>query len=522
MANTESRIRVVIKLEAAEMGVAPDNKRSNNDHVLSTLRAAVQGAPVSPYFKEAEGLRAALTDPFNRYFFIDARDAEAAAALAHRIAGLDGIEEAYVESGPTEPPVTPDDDPRSSNQGYLDAAPDGIDARWAWGQADGAGVLFVDLEQGWMLNHEDLAAKNITIISGLNQAYQSHGTSVLGEIVAVDNQLGGIGIAPAAAARVVSQWRDASTYGTAAAILSAASVMGKGDVLLLEAQTPVVNGMDKLPVEVETAVFDAIRYVVDQGIVVIEAGGNGGNDLDNYQDANNRQRLNRNSADFRDSGAIIVGAASAAAPHARLSFSNHGSRIDCYAWGERIFTTNGSSTTSYTSLFNGTSGASPMVAGAAVLLQSWRKKADGKVFDPSTLRGMLSSTTLNTPSQNPAADRIGVMPNLRAILESEIANSRFRIPQDKYLTLLYILFGVIDDSSGVAWIPGKGPVPIDPGWGKREGLSVAKRDLLASLAAHELSSLVSNPAVRTTLSDAANAAMRASVEQIARGPQMNR
>jgi hypothetical protein len=521
MANTDPRVRVVVKIASKSRDATREEKRKTNDLALSALRAVVQDAHISPYFEEEKEARSVLPDPFDRYFAIDARDADAAAALAHKISRLDGIEEAYVESGPAAPPVNPGDDPRFPRQGYLGAAPAGINATWAWGHTNGAGVLFVDLEQGWTLNHEDLAAKGITIISGLNHAYPSHGTSVLGEMVAVDNTLGGVGIAPAAAARVVSQWRDASTYGTAAAILSAASVMGKGDVLLLEAQTLVVNGMDKLPVEVESAVFDAIRHAVDQGIVVVEAGGNGGNDLDTYKDANNRLRLNRGSPDFRDSGAIIVGAASSAAPHSRMSFSNHGSRIDCFAWGENIDTTGGTSTTSYEPAFSGTSGASPMIAGAAVLLQSWRKKTHGQVYDPDLLRGMLASATLNTASKNPASDRIGVMPNLRAILEAEFANEGFRRPRENYLTLLYILFGVIDDAPGVAWIPGKGPVPVDPGWGKMKGLGVAQRDLLASLAAHELSALATNPAVRTTLVDAANAALRASVEQIARNSQSN-
>ena len=40
--------------------------------------------------------------------------------------------------------------------------------RWSLDIAgvDGAGIGFVDMEQGWNLNHEDMAAANITIISG--------------------------------------------------------------------------------------------------------------------------------------------------------------------------------------------------------------------------------------------------------------------------------------------------------------------------------------------------------------------
>ena len=56
------------------------------------------------------------------------------------------------------PAVNPADDPRSVNQGYLDPAPDGIDAEYAWGFPGGAGAgqALVDLEVGWNFNHEDL------------------------------------------------------------------------------------------------------------------------------------------------------------------------------------------------------------------------------------------------------------------------------------------------------------------------------------------------------------------------------
>ncbi len=125
--------------------------------------------------------------------------------------------------------------------------------------------------------------------------------------------------------------------------------------------------MEKLPVEVEAAAFDAIRHVTDLGIVVVEAAGNGGHDLDAYLDGKNRHVLDRSSIDFRDSGAIMVGAATSTIPHSRLDFSNHGSRIDCYGWGADIDTTGdgwqGASTTAYTTGFGGASGASPIGCG---------------------------------------------------------------------------------------------------------------------------------------------------------------
>ena len=56
------------------------------------------------------------------------------------------------------------------------------------------------------------------------------------------------------------------------------------------------------------------------------------------------------------------------------------------------------------------------------------------------------------------------MPNLRAIFEAIIANDRFTPYIDEYVLWVYILFGVLDDAPGLIWVPGKGPVPIDPEW----------------------------------------------------------
>lgn len=507
-------IRVVVKLSehALREGGTDARKRA-----LLELRSAVPAGEFCAYF-EGAAAKAAERPPFNRYVAVEASDRSTADELVRSLLRMALVEEAYVEAGPVPPPVAAADDPRSINQGYLDAAPEGIDARWAWALTDGAGVGFVDLEQGWSLDHEDLAGAGISIISGVNQDYHGHGTAVLGEVVAVDNRLGGVGIAPGASCRVVSQYRTATSYNTAAAILSAGDAMSPGDVLLLEAQTHY-GTLRNLPVEVETAVFDAIRHVVDSGIVVVEAAGNGGNDLDAFRTTSNKQVLNRRSDDFRDSGAIMVGAASSSAPHSRLSFSCHGSRIDCYGWGQSIDTAGdgwrGTGTDLYTETFGGTSGASPMVAGAAVLLQSWRRNRS-HVYTPARMRALLSASSYNTASANPASDRIGVMPNLRAIIEGEIRTDGLRRFRDKYLSAVYILFGLIDDSPGVIWVPGKGPIPVDPDWGPLAEVSPAKRDLLAALAVTDIAETVSEPGARRALNAAAVGAMHDAVARMGR------
>jgi hypothetical protein len=341
------------------------------------------------------------------------------------------IEEAYLQGPPTPPPVYAADDPRSGDQEYLNAAPGGIDARYAWTLAggDGSGVDFVDLEQGWTLNHEDLVAAGITLISGYNYGPSAHhGTAVLGIVLAQDNKLRGVGITPEVRARVVSQHRHANlgNYNTADAIASAAARLGAGDILLLEAQTRVGNS-DYLPVEVDSAVREAIARATRKGITVVEAAGNGGTDLDTFRHPTHGFIFLRGHPDYRESGAIMVAAATSAHPHARFTKeplpSNYGSRIDCYAWGERIYTVGGSGAgpTADTTNFGHTSGASAIVAGAAAALQGIVMARGSRPWTPRRMRDVLSNPdpTVNTRSANPAIDRIGVMPNLRGIVAAE-------------------------------------------------------------------------------------------------------
>jgi hypothetical protein len=437
--------RVVVKFKSGVQlpysTEAADEIARQNESEWNTLTSAFAGVTLTPYFSTLNdspvknlaepkpGIKSAAGSPdFSLYYAVECPGEVDPERVAKMVAQWPNVEIAYVEGIPEPPPVVdPSNDPRNPSQGYLDAAPLGIDARWAWDIGlDGSGIGFVDLEQGWTLNHEDLAAAGITLISGVNRLYFSHGTSVLGEVVAVDNAQGGVGIAPSCNARVVSQWRTASSANTAEAILSAVNAMSPGDVLLLEAQTSYsTSGTNYVPVEVEQAVFDAIQFATLQGIVVVEAGANGSVDLDAFQDVLGRRILNRNSSDFRDSGAIMVGAASSTAPHQRLGFSNFGSRIDCYAWGEDIDTTAGDSTgtvtNNYTSFFGGTSGASPIVTGAALLIQSWRLGRGQARYAPDVLRGLLSDPAKNTASANPGTDLIGVMPNLRKIIGNRLS-----------------------------------------------------------------------------------------------------
>ena len=372
-----------------------------------------------------------VTRSLTSYWRLDARRIQELKKLLERLTQVDVVERAYQELTPTEPAVNPADDVFSVLQGYVNAAPKGIDARWAWTQpyGSGASVGFVDLEQGWTLAHEDFPP--IVALPGVSQDVNppraSHGTAVLGIVAGVDNTKGIIGIAPTPAwVSVASHFRasDGTEGHVADAISSVLSSggMAEGDVLLLEVTT------NNLPIEVDDNVFAAIELATGLGMIVIEAAGNGNVDLDTVPELN---RLNPST--FSDSRAVIVGACMSALDptgtgHERWKHpvapagSNFGSRVDCYAYGENVVTTGPGFTPAatlsgtvagdqYRNDFGGTSAAAAIVAGAAVVLQGMNKGMKGVPLDPLQMRDALSQQ--GTPQAPGQLELIGVMPDLK-------------------------------------------------------------------------------------------------------------
>jgi len=345
------------------------------------------------------------------------------------------IEKAYIETSSSIPPSNADINYQSFiHQGYLNPAPVGIDAVYCWSKQGGDGegqVKFIDIEQGWNLDSGLFSVKTLPS-TGMNfPVFKNHGEAVLGVILTKDNFGGSKGIAPNANGYVISQWRPDGSFNTADAIMAAIGQLDYGDIILLEAQIyDPPDGENLFPVEIQDAVFDVIRLASTLGITVIEAAGNGqrsfgaGNDLDNYTNSNGKYPLNRSTPDFRDSGAILVAAASDAVPHTKIRHSNFGSRIDCYAWGERVSTAGshqGSSEMaihSYSKKINGTSSAAAIIAGAAIIVQNIAESCHHFRLGPNHMRQILGNDLLATASANGRIiDKIGVMPDMKRIVD---------------------------------------------------------------------------------------------------------
>ncbi len=337
----------------------------------------------------------------------EAPDVSRAEDLINRLNVFPSVEIAYPQPIPHGadgdlPPTTVISPPLS--QGYLNPAPGGIDAVYAWTYPGGrgAGVKLVDVEAGWHLDHEDLPSPNEYFFgNGLNLGDESHGTAVLGVIAARDNGFGATGIVPDASIG----WSSSTlasfpnfVYFVAAGIDKAASTLAFGDVLLIEQHfqgwdggvpCPNTCGCGQYayaPVENWTADFDAIKNATARGIIVVEAAGNGQMNLDAVHYAGRFNRI------LRDSGAILVGAGEPLTREPEC-FTNFGNRVDVQGWGSSVATLgygdafsheecvwffdgktyhhlcSTDKRQSYTRSFGGTSSASPIVAGAVCSIQ---------------------------------------------------------------------------------------------------------------------------------------------------------
>ena len=366
-----------------------------------------------------------------QYWRIDLRDRdrdEVELALV-RLRGTRDVETVEEEELvlPATAAAAPDDDTHSPLQGYLGPAPEGIDAKFMWEVVEvaGAGVSVMDIEGGWQETHQDLAPISPTLIHGVNATFGNwkiHGTAVLGVIAAADNDFGVIGIAPAIAKLRMSSifyGNSPSDHDTAGAIAVAIAAMSIGDILLIEVQTPSF-----LPLETVTYVRELFRLATALGILVVEPAGNGDNDLDAWV-GSGWGSLNRAAPDFIDTGALMVGAGVSTVPHDRASFSNYGSRLDCYAWGLDVVTTGGDGSLtnpgpdqSYTQTFAGTSSAGPIIVGAAALVQSYYLAHQQMPMSSTQLRALLADPANGTAQGMGVAGAIGVMPDLAAVVKA--------------------------------------------------------------------------------------------------------
>lgn len=332
----------------------------------------------------------------------------------------------------TEKSETPDFE---SKQFHLDAAPIGVDARFAWDipGGTGKGIRIIDMETGVNSDHEDF--EKFFFISELPRGKVDHGTAVAGEMIAKRDGKGVTGISYEADYGFYSRladnentWGDAACEeadenctdqdenpyhkGVAANLAKVVEQLNQGDLIVLEMHSPGPRGQ-YIPTEYWTPVYKILKFATEEkGIHCVAAAGNG------YEDLDHEEYNKAFDTSFRDSGCVLVGAALSAEAdrHRKAGFSNYGSRVDAHGYGRGVVTAgygdlHRGADANYTETFSGTSSSTPIVGGAMVSLLGMAKNL-GVSLSPKRLREVLRST--GTPQLEPNGERIGNLPDIKA------------------------------------------------------------------------------------------------------------
>ncbi|MEM6926362.1 MAG: S8 family serine peptidase [Myxococcota bacterium] len=372
---------------------------------------------VDALFQDAHGITPEFE--FSTVMMTDVMDVPDLLDLAGDVRKIPGVELLYLEPLDVPPPedIAPPSTDFTNLQGYRNAGSNGVDAIYAASIGiTGAGVRIADCEYGWNLAHEDLVDQNVQPEPGqtvpswvVSNGWDSHGTAVLGELGAPANGYGVTGIAPGAALAVYPENSVEEGSRRAQSIANAIADSVAGDIVVLEMQTTGADG-GYGPAEYDPVVWNAVQVGTSAGVHVIAAAGNGNQDLDSPGYASYRNR--------GDSGAIIVGAGSSGS-RTKMSFSTHGDRVDVHGWGTSVTTTGygslaefgGDKNQRYRSTFNGTSSATPIVAGAAALVIEYARTTYNVTLSPEELRAILTDT--GQPQTDPANGEIGPLPDVR-------------------------------------------------------------------------------------------------------------
>ncbi len=333
----------------------------------------------------------------------------------------------------------------SDSQGYKGSSPIGINVTNAsdWPGGRGEGIRIIDIEGGYWYHNDH---KKPIYQTGFPQ-HQEHGMMVVGVISALGNDIGISGIAPEADVAVRGifnknihdEWPDANTdSANVANNIYWGAKHSLGGVVLIELQRPALKENDHpcsnyssgaLPVEFWPAEFDMIKAAVGNGVVVVEAAGNGSRNL-NHEILNVCNGGGCFDREVRDSGAILVAGSHSDGLTPMCGYgakSNYGKRIDVHAWGDRVATTTVLKHEIYKSdlscnnygHFSGSSSASAIIAGAVAVVQGVSKSYTNETKDPLYVRNLLKET--GAPQQLLDFDDgvlIGPHPDIEAAIES--------------------------------------------------------------------------------------------------------
>lgn len=234
-----------------------------------------------------------------------------------------------------------------------------------WKETRGGGVKVCVIDTG-VPNHLDLApVGGDSVISGYKEDKNGHATHVGGIIAAIaNNDIGVAGIAPEVEDYYIAALGadgSGSINGIATAIMRAVDNFGV-DVINMSLGVAAGHGTFR-------ALETACNYAVNQGVTVIAAAGN--------------ENSGVGQPACYDS---VISVAAVDSQKRRAWFSNQGPELDFAAPGVQVYSTYLNNR--YAKL-DGTSMASPMLAGIAALIIADAKQDSDEILTPAEVRAKL-------------------------------------------------------------------------------------------------------------------------------------
>lgn len=421
---------------------------------------------------------------FNSVYRLNVSDPNKAVSLLREFKSNDFVSKVYPGFKPV--PFSLDSTPSLvSLQGYLydEVANGGLNARAMWNEGVfGGGVYIVHNENGVNFDHEDLALSADYLFRGGNFFYQpncapgfpdaienclhwiAHGTALAGIMIAQENGHGITGFAPEAhyvldsIDMTVYEGLDKATDGYDDPNSITDDDIEPGSIWLIAfgqagrysgggGGGPGDSQYGYLPMEAWPGTFNAIEQAIAYGVTVVVASGAGQMNLDDESLYSDEWNFLNNLA-HEDAGSIIVGG-SEGRNEAKLVYSNCGSRLNSFAWGQDVATTgypyalwgwlgsappvppNDEDNAFFVNNSVGTSTSAAMIAGAATLVQSYARNDLGhkRYLMPSKMREILVDSGV---PQSDGGCNIGTQPRLdvaKNLVDSFLSDMRSAYPE---------------------------------------------------------------------------------------------
>lgn len=371
--------------------------------------------------------------------------AGAAAALATLITGAAVVagNRAFDDAQPT-----PDFEPL---QHYLDEPGPryrGMNIRKAWDkQVNGKGARVHFSDGGLFPNHEDLKGNpNLKIVTLQPNGDPRHGTKSVGVLLASPNGFGMTGICHAAELYLYNNYAkdELQRLQTPKDLLRHVE---PGDIVAINRHSAHLDALGVfLPSIHERAWWDVAKALTERGAVVLFAAGNGSNETDIKKGVTRGYGVDlsqwRYFHEHGEANAILVGASQSwdGKAHQYSNFSYPYRMLN--SWGDSVATLSGgdlqdksADERDYSSNYAGTSSATPLVAGALSLIQSYAMEQHHVYLNADQMH-LLVMASGHKDATLPHSDVLpmGARPDVQRalqLLDRILGGGRFHAPRDE-------------------------------------------------------------------------------------------